>query len=114
MENWNDIVWTTIEEFVKEWENGKHEDVDVYDNVCDEIGIAFCGQVRLTEEGKDHFKEVLTYNIKVDEDCQIAIVDVDAEEGVWQKKLKKAKEFFHAAAGYCADDDYKKWFKEIY
>ena len=113
MANWNDIVWTTVGEFVKEWENGEHADVDVYDDVCEELGIAFCGEIKLTNEGAEHFKEVLQYNIKVDEDCGVAIVNVDAEEGVWQRKLRNAKSFFYAAAGYCADDDWNKWFQFV-
>ena len=37
-------------------------DVDVYDNVCEELAIAFCGSVELTEYGKKHFHlEILGY-----------------------------------------------------
>lgn len=84
-------------------------DIDVYDDVCEELGIAFCGPLELTEDGTKEFADVMEYDIEINDDC--AIVNVDAPEGVWQKKLKKAKHFFHAAAGYCADDDYRRWFK---
>ena len=108
-----DMMFMKVRDFIKEWADESHYDVDVYDNVCEEIGIAYCaGSPVLTKDGEEHFKDVLDYDIKVDENCCIAIIDVDGEEGVWQKKLKKAKEFFYAQAGYCAWDDYEKWFAE--
>lgn len=108
---------TTIRKFVKMWEDGTHDDIDVYDNVCEELGIAYCGGYKLTKEGEKQFAEVLDYSIEIVEpvtkyDYPIAIVDVDGDEGIWQKKLKKAKEFFYSVAGYCADSDFNKWFIE--
>lgn len=110
----------TVKDFVEKWADDMQDDIDVYDDVCEEIAIAYCGGYSLTDEGKEHFKEVLTYNIEVVEPdfkqyipYPYAIIKVDDEEGVWQKKLKKAKEFFFAAAGYCACDDYDKWFEEV-
>ena len=88
-------------------------DIDVYDDVCEELGIAFCGPMVLTEQGKEHFAEVLDYDISFVNGGDVACVNVDAPEGIWQKRLKKAMEFFEAAAGYCADKDYRKWFKEV-
>lgn len=35
-----------IAEFIK-----RENDLDVYDNVCEEIGIAFCGPLKLTAVG---------------------------------------------------------------
>ena len=36
--------------------NREFLDVDVYDNVCEELGIAYCGDsIELTTEGKEHF-----------------------------------------------------------
>ena len=90
-------------------------DVDVYDDVCDDIGIGFVGPVDLTEQGKEHFAEVLEYAVKV-HDCngylQAKIYVDDGTEDGWKKRLRKAKEFFRAAAGYCSVEDYEKWFKE--
>lgn len=88
-------------------------DVDVYDDVCDEIGIAFCGPIGLTEQGKEKFAEVMEYEIKLHtvngyDEAQVKIDDKD--EKIWKRRLRKAKEFFWAAAGYCAADDYDKWF----
>lgn len=101
-----------VKEFIEMWADGTHNDVDVYDDVCEEIGIAYCGEIKLTKEGKEEFEDVLDYEIDPDEENYIAIIHVDDEEGIWQKKLKKAKQFFYSAAGYCADEDYQKWFAE--
>lgn len=102
-----------VREFIEMWADGTHNDVDVYDDVCEEIGIAYCGEIKLTEEGKKEFEEVLDYDIDVDEESNVAVIHVDDKEGIWQKKLKKAKQFFYSAAGYCADEDYQKWFVEV-
>lgn len=94
-----------IREFVK-----IEQDIDVYDNVVEELAIAFCGPLKLKPEGKRKFAEVLEYDIESDPKYGTAIVNVDFDD--WKDRLKKAKEFFYAAAGYCADEDWNKWFKE--
>jgi hypothetical protein len=83
-------------------------DIDCYDDVCEELGIAFCGPMKLTRAGQKKFAEILTYPVTLHDVC--AIIHVDDEEGIWQEKLRKAKEFFYAMAGYCADTDYDRWF----
>lgn len=104
-----------VKEFIKMWEDGTHNDIDVYDNVCEELGIAFCGGYKLSKEGREKFKEALEFEIDVDEDPRypVAVVDVDGDEGVWQKKLKQAKELFYSLAGYCDDELFNKWFIEL-
>jgi len=88
-------------------------DVDVYDDVCDEIGIAFCGPLRLTEQGKKKFLPVLDYPVRFVRGCQVVVVCVDdLDDKVWRCRLRLAKEFFYAAAGYCAADDYDIWFEQ--
>ena len=93
------------------------EDIDVYDDVCEELGIAFCGPMRLTDAGLEKFSEVLGYEIEINPHgyggYPAAIVHVDdPDETVWHRKLRKAMEFFHAAAGYCDCDDYDRWFAD--
>ena len=88
-------------------------DIDVYDDVCEELGIAFCGPQPLTPEGQEHFKEVMEYNVSIHNNgCEtIALVCIDdPETKIWKKRLRKAIEFFESAAGYCACSDYDKWF----
>ena len=92
-------------------------DIDVYDNVCEELGICFCGPMMLTKEGEEHFDVVLNFDIELDfsGEFKTASIDIDDEffPDQWKWKLKKAEEFFYAAAGYCADEDYQKWFVDI-
>ena len=90
-------------------------DIDVYDDVCDDIGIAFCGALTLTEDGEKHFADVLDYEIALDINAScgtVAVVLLDNDRA-WKSKLRKAKEFFYAAAGYVEVSKYKKWFKEV-
>ena len=92
-------------------------DIDVYDDVCEELGIAFCGPVKLTEDGARKFADVLDYELTLvphsygGYPAYIVHVD-DAEDAVWEDRLAKAKEFFEAAAGYCPVDDFERWFDE--
>lgn len=101
-----------IREFIK-----IERDIDVYDDVCESLAIAFCGPLELTAEGEKEFAEVMGYDIEVIPGEETwsgldhAIVHVDGEN--WKKKLRRAKEFFESMAGYCAADDYDKWFKEV-
>ena len=86
-------------------------DIDVYDDVCEELGIAFCGPLELTEAGAEKFKEVMDYEVVLNGGEAVVCVDHE-DDRVWKHRLRKAKEFFHSAAGYCAADDYDLWFKE--
>ena len=95
-----------IREFIN-----REDDIDVYDDVCEALGIAFCGPLKLTAEGKREFADVLDYDIDADEAYCCATVHIDGPD--WKSRLKRAKTFFYAAAGYCADSDYQKWFKEV-
>lgn len=95
----------------------KEIDIDVYDDVCEELGIAFCGPLSLTEAGARHFADVLEYEVGIyvndDGSPACAEVQVNAIAGaVWKERLRKAKEFFEAAAGYCSEEKYNLWFKE--
>lgn len=92
-------------------------DIDVYDDVCEELGIAFCGPLELTEEGEKEFADVMDYHVMINPHsygnlpAAIVLID-DLDDEVWQERLEKAKCFFESAAGYCACEDYDKWFKE--
>lgn len=102
-------------------------DIDVYDNVCEALAIAFCNPFDdedvhdwdeyLTEEGMKLFGDVLDYPMNINEydmgmDMPCAIVDIeDDDETVWKKRLRMARKLFESAAGYCSCEDYDKWFK---
>ena len=104
----------TVREFIK-----RDDDIDVYDDVCEELGIAFCGPLELTPEGEKQFSEVMGYEIEIIPGEETwsgldhAIVHVDdADDKTWKRRLRKAKEVFESAAGMCPADDYDTWFKE--
>ena len=94
----------TIRDFIKQ-----EIDIDVCDDVCEELYIAFCGSLTLTEEGEKEFADVLEYGVDMGEDVAIINVDDGTDDG-WEKRLKRAKKFFYSAAGYCPCDDYERWF----
>lgn len=86
----------------------KDIDIDVYDDVCEDLAIAFIGPVKLTPEGEKRFKEVLGYQVELGD--RTVIVKCDGEN--WKKKLHNAKELFHSAAGYCPESEYRMYFEE--
>lgn len=86
-------------------------DIDVADEVTDDLYIAFCGPMELTDEGKAHFADVLDFEVSFHRDIVIVHVD-DPVESVWEANLDKAKELFEGMAGYCSCSDYDRWFKE--
>lgn len=83
-------------------------DTDVVDDVCEELYIAFVGPVELTAAGKSEFQTVLDLEVLPLGDCTIVCVDDTGAE--WKQRLRAAKHFFNAAAGYCSAADYKRWF----
>lgn len=84
--------------------------VDVYDNVCEELGIAFESPVTLTESGKKHFADALELDVYAFRDSEIVIDVDDEDDSVFEKKLSCAKEFFESAAGFCSVSEYNEWF----
>lgn len=85
-------------------------DIDVCDDVSEELYVAFCGPVALTDEGSAEFAGALDLPVEMYDD--FALVGCDGPEGVWQKRLYVARRLFYAAAGYCSTSDYKRWFRE--
>lgn len=92
------------------------EDIDVFDNYTEELGIAFCGPMYLTEEGVKEFGKILDFEIEIIRDYHygdVAIINVlSNREKATEENLKLAIRFFHSLAGYCAEEDYEKWFIE--
>lgn len=86
-------------------------DIDVYDDVCEELAVAFVGPQTLTEAGKKKFAEVLEYDVELCADCCVVSLD-DPDETIWKRRLRRAKTFFEAMAGYCAVADYDAWYEE--
>ena len=101
-----DSVTMTVKEFLE-----KEFDIDIYDDVCEELGIVFCGPCELTEEGKNIFEPIMNCEVKVwEDDCQaLLLIDKYAD---WESKLKLAKKLFIGFAGYISEDEWNKLFKE--
>lgn len=96
----------TIREFLASYT----DDIDVYNNITDENGVAYCG-THLTSEGEREFAEVLDYEIEVDTEDDVANVICDDDASVsWQHKAKAAMDMFWSMAGYCNVYDWDKWF----
>ena len=111
MEIINGEITMKVKEFIK-----LEIDIDVVDDVCEELYIAFCGAMELTEAGEKHFAEALEYDITLHNSGmgELGIVHVDdPSEEVWEHRLEKAKELFESMAGYCYYKDYDKWFKVV-
>lgn len=91
----------------------KEIDIDVYDDVCEELAIAFCGPQPLTPEGEKEFAEIMDYEIQINlcsyGGLPAAILCIDGLDD-WEDRLRKAKIFFECAAGYCSCDDYDRLF----
>ena len=88
-------------------------DIDIANTVTDDLWPAFCGPLALTSEGAKEFADVLELNItEIDTKSAVAVIQVDAPGELWKHNFIRAHKFFRAAAGYCAESEYSKWFKE--
>lgn len=103
---------TTVREFIK-----RCEDIDIYDDVCEELGIAFCGPMALTKEGEKRFSKILDLKVDIYTDpdgYKNAVLKIDDKsEKVWKSRLRLAKQFFEGMAGYCSEENYETWFIEL-
>lgn len=87
-------------------------DIDIANTVTDDLFPAFCGPQALTPDGAAEFADVLELNIpEIDAQNAVAVVEVDAPGELWKHNFIRARKFFCAAAGYCSEAEYKKWFK---
>lgn len=93
-----------IREFIK-----MDIDIDVVDDYCEELYIAFCGPLGLTAAGETAWADVLDMDIDITHIGgynPIAVVLVEDSE----QKMQRAKDFFESVAGFCPASDWDKWF----
>lgn len=85
--------------------------IDVIDDVTDDLWIAFDGVLNLTEAGKKRWASVLGLPVTFRDGWggTVACVMLDGRKD-WEKMERKCIDFFESAAGYCAADDWDKWF----
>ena len=91
-------------------------DIDVYNDVIDDMGIALCGPTKLTEKGEQEFKEVLDLPVEIidpDTPYQTVMVKIDDPyEEVWKRRRRILNKFLRSAAGYVDEELYNEWFEE--
>jgi hypothetical protein len=85
------------------------DDFDIYQDCLDIDGVAFCPPLRLTDEGKAHYRKYLDLEVDFDDEKQNAWVLVDHLKN-GEKLAEGVMEMFWDAAGFCSEKDYDKWF----
>lgn len=85
-------------------------DIDVIDDYDGRCWIAKCGAYKLTDAGEQMFHGVLDVEVKIEQvgAHQIAVLHTETA-----KEANECKVFFLSLAGYCAAEDYDRWFVEV-
>lgn len=81
-------------------------DIDVIDDYDERCWIAKCGAYKLTDAGEQKFHMVLDIDVDMRDD--IAVLHCETE-----REAEECKDFFLSLAGYCAAEDYDRWFVEV-
>lgn len=89
-------------------------ELDVYDDYDERLGLAFIGPVELTDKGFKKFKRALALKCEPDFEQGYAVVHIEnGAEHVMENDAEAALSLFASLAGYCADDDWHDWFKDV-
>lgn len=85
-------------------------DIDVTDSYDGRCLLAKCGAYKLTDTGEQMFHRVLDIDVTIEQlgSQQIAVLHTKTE-----KEANECKVFFLSLAGYCAAEDYDRWFVEV-
>lgn len=84
-------------------------DIDVCDDYDESCYVAFCGPMKLTEEGEKYFAKALDLEIKIGDIITVCCGD-DEDEA--EKNVIAACKLFYSMAGCCDVEDYERWFVE--
>ena len=91
-------------------------DIDVYNDVIDDTGIALCGPTKLTDKGEQEFKEALDLPVEIlDPDTpyqRVMVMIDDPDEAVWKRRRRILRKFLWSAAGYVDEKLFNEWFEE--
>ncbi len=91
-------------------------DIDVYNDVIDDLGIALCGPTKLTEKGEQEFKEALDLPVEIlDPDTpyqRVMVMIDDPDEAIWKRRRRILRKFLWSAAGYVDEELFNEWFEE--
>lgn len=87
-------------------------EIDVCDDYDERCWIAKSGAYKLSDEAKQKFHRALDIEVHINPNgfgnLPIAILECETAEDA-----RACKEFFFSLAGYCAADDYDRWFEEV-
>ena len=85
-------------------------DVDVYDDYADDdLPVAYCPPMELTENGRTAFKDLLDLDVVVNENYYTACVLINDKENC-EHLHKMLSAFLWGAAGYISDDEWNELF----
>lgn len=85
-------------------------DCDVFNTLTGGGDIAFVGPIALTDAGKEEFSSILDLQVQVDTDSKYPTAEVTIPDDGAIEKLRKLKTFLKAAAGYCPQSTWDRWF----
>lgn len=93
-------------------------ETDVWDSVTDELGIALVGPTLLTEEGEKVFSDILDAPVSFEIIAGVIVTTVEVqapedEDDEWEHRQRVLFKLLKAAAGYCSEEEYKRYFKEV-
>ena len=93
-------------------------DIDVCDDYDERCWIAKCGAYRLTDAAVQKFHRALDIGVHIVGKgfggAPVAILECDREdEEEAERNARECKNLFFSLAGYCAADDYDRWFEEV-
>jgi hypothetical protein len=95
--------------------NEKYGDVDIINDVTDEYSYAFCGDIELTEQGKDKYMDILDDEIQLlkmfSDYGYVACAQVDKYGTEWLRHWNRIDELFREAAGYIPQEKYDMYFE---
>lgn len=78
-------------------------DIDVCDDYDESCYIAYCGATYMTDEGEEHWRDVLDQEIEVGD--YVAMVHADNDD-----EVNRLARFFYSIAGYCPEAEWNTWF----
>lgn len=86
--------------------------MDVIDDYDESCWIAYDGE-KLTDEGKEYFKDILDLKVKLKTyygGCPLGVIEIP--DGNEEKTVAKVRELFETFAGYCTVEEYDKLVKK--
>lgn len=91
---------------------GTDVDIDTYNDITDEGGMAFVGPIYLAEDGEKEFGCLMDLNVRVSLG-NVAIVDMPTgPQSQTAKCMTALRTFLVCAAGYCPQSTYDRFFRE--